>query len=75
MTEQAGFNVFLLQRLFQQGIVIQVDLSHRKVVRRPPVGIDLVQLVTTERRSLNRRASGTVGEGFSIVTDCLFGSA
>ena len=75
MTEQAGFNVFLLQRLFQQGIVIQVDLPHRKVVRRPPVGVDLVQLVTTERRAFNRRASGSVGGDCSTVTDCLFGSA
>src|SRR5260370_1341361 len=74
MPEQRGFNVSLLQRFFQQGIVIKLDLPHRKVVRRPPVGVDLVQLVATERRALNRRASGFVGGGCFIVTDFLFGS-
>src|SRR5881394_3900527 len=75
MTEQTGFNMFLLQRLFQQGIVIQVDLPHRKVVCRPPVGVDLVQLVATERRSLYRRASGFVGRDCSTVIDCPSGGA
>src|SRR4029453_9917889 len=75
MTEQTGFNVFLLQRFFEQGIVVQVDLPHREVIRRPPVGVDLVQLVTTERSAFNRRASGSVGGDCSTVIDCLFGSA
>ena len=57
MTEQTGFDVLLRQRLFQERIVVEVDLAYRQVVRGPPVGVDLIQLVTTERRILNCRAS------------------
>ena len=43
--EQPGLHLARLQRLAQQRVVEQVDLSDRHVVRRPPVPVKQLQLV------------------------------
>jgi hypothetical protein len=43
MPEQSGLHMLNLQRLPQQGIRIQVDLAHGKIVRGTPIGVDLAQ--------------------------------
>lgn len=44
MSQKPGFNVFDFERFFQQGIIVEIDLPHRKIVRRPPVGVHFLQL-------------------------------
>ncbi len=44
MSKRARLEVFQAQRFAQQRIVEQMDLTHAKVGRRPPVGIDLRQI-------------------------------
>src|SRR5579884_1474240 len=39
VTEETGFDVLFLQRLFEERIVQQIDLAHRKVVGGSPVGV------------------------------------
>ena len=43
VAEQARFDVRQLERLFQQRIVKEINLSDREVVRRAPPGIQLAQ--------------------------------
>ena len=43
MTQQARLDVLDRQGLPQQGIVEQIDLSHREIVGGPPIGIHLLQ--------------------------------
>ena len=43
MAEQAGLDVLKLERLFQQRIILQVDLPDRKIVRGAPIGVHLPQ--------------------------------
>ncbi len=45
VAEQTGLDVLGPQGLPQQGVVEQVDLTDRQVVRRAPVGVDAPQLV------------------------------
>ena len=49
MTEQARLNLFRLERLAQQRILKQVDLTDAKIVCRPPVAIHLVEHLRRER--------------------------
>jgi len=49
MAEQAGLDVFAPERLPQQRVVEQVDLSDRQVVGGAPVGVELVQGLPSER--------------------------
>ena len=49
VAEQAGLDVLRPQRLTQQRVVEQVDLSDRQVVRSAPPAVDQVQLVGPER--------------------------
>jgi hypothetical protein len=39
MPEQSGFDMFEPQRGFEQGIVLQIDLPDREVIRRAPIGV------------------------------------
>ena len=39
VAEQARLDVLFRQRLFQQRVVVHIDLPDRQVVRRPPVGV------------------------------------
>jgi hypothetical protein len=49
VAEQPRLDVLEPQRLAQQRVVQQVDLSDREVVRRPPVGVDAIELLGAER--------------------------
>ncbi len=48
VAEQAGLDVLRAQPLPQQGVVEQVDLTDREIVRRPPVGVDEGEIVVGE---------------------------
>jgi len=52
--------VFDLQRLAEQGVVLEVEHAQTQIKASTPVRVDLEQLVGAERRALNRRAGGTV---------------
>ena len=45
VAQQALLDVLRLERLAEQGIALQVDHADREVVARPPVRVDLAQLV------------------------------
>ena len=45
MAEQTGFDVFNFERSFQQRIVLQIDLSDGKVIRRAPIGVHFAEEV------------------------------
>jgi len=47
MAEQARFEVRRLERLFQQWIVVEGNLSDGMIDRRAPIGIDLAQRFCT----------------------------
>ena len=75
MAEQTRLDVLLGQRLLQQRIVEQIDLPDRQVVRGPPVGVDLPQLVRakwTGREGVGRRERGASAGGVqaSIQASC-----
>ena len=44
MPQQSRLDVLQLQRLAQQRIRVEINLSDRKIIGRAPVGIDLAQL-------------------------------
>ncbi len=46
VTEQPRLDVLRPQRLAQQRVAQQVDLSHRQVVRRPPPGVERLEVAT-----------------------------
>jgi hypothetical protein len=50
MAEQSRLDVLAAQRLAQQRIVEQVDLADRQIVRRGPVRVEQVQVVSQRRR-------------------------
>ena len=50
VAEEPVLHVLGLQRLFQQGVVLQVDHPHRQVVACPPEGVHQFQLVFRQRR-------------------------
>ena len=45
VAHESRLDVLATKRLSQQGIVEQVDLSDGEIVRRPPIGIDQLQLL------------------------------
>ena len=49
VAEQPRLDVLALERLLQQRIVEQIDLPDRQIVRGPPVGVHLAQLVRRQR--------------------------
>src|SRR5438477_12645140 len=62
VTEKPRLDVLQLQRLEEQGIVIEVDLADRQVIRGAPVGIHLL-----EQRRCQGRARQTISVGFHIA--------
>src|SRR5262249_35529636 len=76
VTQESGLDVLLAQRLLQERIVVEIDLADRQVVCGPPVRIELVQLIATERRILSRGANCSVRMACSIGANFLsFGYA
>ena len=61
MAEQARLDVLRPERLAEQRVVEQVDLSDGEVVRRPPPGVDQPELVLAER--LGRRSGRDLRHG------------
>ena len=51
VTQQPRLYMFLTQRLLQQRVIVQINLSYREIVRRPPVGIDQFQFFLRYRIS------------------------
>src|SRR5262249_30398462 len=47
--QQSGFGVLWLERFSKQGVVFKVNHPQEKIEAVPPVGVDLLQLVGTER--------------------------
>ena len=43
MPQQSRLHMLQLERLAQQRIVKQLDLPDGEIIRRPPVGIDLIE--------------------------------
>ena len=64
VTEQARFDMRQLERLFQERIVVEVNLSDREVVRRAPPGINPARQVRGKNASnfLPRASPGPGGE-------------
>ena len=63
VTEQARLDVLELQRLLEERVVHQIDLADGQVVRGPPVGVHLAQLLGGKR---------TCRRGLAIISDSLF---
>ena len=42
VTEQSGFYVFKRERLLQERVVIEIDLTDRQIVSGPPICVYLV---------------------------------
>jgi hypothetical protein len=40
MAQEPRLDVLLGQRLFEERIVVKINLSHRQVVGGPPIGVD-----------------------------------
>ena len=53
VSEQTVLDVLRLERLLQQRIVLQIDHAQAQVIAGPPVGVSLLQLVRSKRRSLD----------------------
>src|SRR5262249_7662587 len=49
VAEQAGLDVLALERLFQQGVVQQINLSDGQGVQGSPVGVETAELCRRER--------------------------
>ncbi len=49
VTQQARLDVRQLQRLLEQRVVHQIDLTDREIVRGPPVGVEPCQIFRAER--------------------------
>ena len=52
--EQTGFDVLKRQRLAQQRVVQQIDLANGEVVRRAPVGVQLLEFALVQRSFRHR---------------------
>src|SRR5262245_13368014 len=48
--QQPWLDMLFGQGFFEQRVVVEVNLAHRKVVRCPPVSVELFQLVGAERQ-------------------------
>ena len=62
--EQARLDVLTLERLPQERVGEQVDLPDREIIRGPPVGVELAELVGRERRRIAlgiTRGHGSLG--------------
>ena len=63
VAQQPRLDVFHPQRLGEQGIVEEIDLSDRQIVGGAPVGIDFPQFIGPERPGWN---FGGIGEGVGL---------
>src|SRR5665213_243480 len=45
MTKQTGLDVLKRQRCFEQRVILQIDLPDRKIVRRTPIGVHLLEKI------------------------------
>jgi hypothetical protein len=63
VAEQARLDVLPGERLLQEGIGVEVDLTHRQVVGGPPVGVDAAQLVGGEGPGATAAGRGVRGRG------------
>ena len=61
VAQHARLDVLDLQRLAEQGVVLEVEHPQAQVEAGPPVGVDLFQLLGAERGAADRRAGGAVG--------------
>ena len=52
MAKQSVLDVLRLQRLPQQGVVLQINHPHREVVRGTPISVKALQFVVTGRLNL-----------------------
>src|SRR5215813_909521 len=55
VSQQPGFYMCFGQRFLEERVLVKIDLADRKVVRRPPVGVDLLQLLGAKRQSAGAR--------------------
>lgn len=58
VSEQPRFDVLGGQRFGKQGVVQQIDLTDREVVRGPPVGVDQFQFFIGQGRGHGLRTHG-----------------
>ena len=49
VAEQTRLDVFVPQRLAQQRIVVEIDLTDRQIVGGPPVGVHFLEEIGRER--------------------------
>jgi len=61
VAQQPGFDVLLLERTAQQRVVQEVDLPDGQVVRRPPPGVEELDLLVRQGRGVRR--GGRMGHG------------
>src|SRR5690348_16999318 len=59
MSEQTRLDMLGLQRLAKQRVVVQIDLPHGEIIRRPPIRIHSAQLVCREHLGWYLGGSGT----------------
>ena len=67
MTQQAVLDVLGPQGFAQQGVVLQIDHSHRQVVGGAPPGINLIQLFTRQRCNCVGLAQGHGADAFQAL--------
>src|SRR5207249_6554580 len=48
MAEQPWLDMLALERLFEQRIIIEINLANRQIVRRSPIGIHPLEQAPTE---------------------------
>src|SRR5262245_1702256 len=63
--------VLTLERFPQQWFVLELKHPQAKIEAGPPVGVDLFQLVGTERCALDSRARGAVRGDCGVITNFL----
>jgi hypothetical protein len=68
VAQKPVLDVLGLQRLAQEGVVLQVDHPDRQVVAGAPVGIDLPKLFTRKRVCSGRKLIGGVHIGLLLMS-------
>src|SRR5580704_12641864 len=61
--KQPWFDLLCLERLSQQGILEEVDLTDAEIIRGSPVAVDLVEHVWRQRPRRFRRFGGVLAVG------------
>ena len=73
MPEEARLDVLLLERLAQQRVVEQIDLTDGQIIGRAPIGIDLAEFLRLyehyrARMAFDRRQAGDT-TAFTLTPD------